>query len=106
MGATKDCVAADQVHTVAWLLGEANHADHHVNSRRAHRPSLDLPYWLFLKPLASLGLIWDEEGATKDVAGWSRAARPPYGRMCLELAPSMAPLPFMMALGVTHGTWA
>ena len=55
------CKGLDRGHWVGWLLGESNHDDHHKSSRRAHRPSLDLPYHLFLSPLAFAGIIWDLE---------------------------------------------
>ena len=41
------------------LVGEAFHDDHHDHPRRAHRPGIDAPYLLVLRPLAKLGLVWD-----------------------------------------------
>lgn len=41
------------------LVGEAFHDDHHDFPRRAQRPGIDAPYYLILRPLAYLGIIWD-----------------------------------------------
>jgi len=41
------------------LVGETHHEDHHDHPRRACRPGCDVPYLAFLRPLESLGLIWD-----------------------------------------------
>ena len=42
------------------LWGEETHKDHHNHPRRACRPAYkaDFPYWLFIRPLESVGLIW------------------------------------------------
>jgi stearoyl-CoA desaturase (Delta-9 desaturase) len=41
------------------LLGETYHDDHHDFPRRAHRPGLDAPYYLIIRQLAYVGIIWD-----------------------------------------------
>jgi hypothetical protein len=39
------------------LHGEASHEDHHEHPFKARRPGIDAPYWLFVMPLLSLGVI-------------------------------------------------
>ena len=41
----------------ARIVGEYYHDDHHLHPRKAHRPGLDLPYYLMLCPLAAVGMI-------------------------------------------------
>ena len=60
------CRSLDRDHWVGWILGENDHEDHHRAARRAKRPCLDLPYHLFLRPLAFCGLIWDLEVGPND----------------------------------------
>ena len=58
----KECKAVDDpgvIPKVGVILGEGFHADHHKYVGRAKRPGKDLPYFLFLKPLNYLGIIWD-----------------------------------------------
>jgi len=52
------CKSVDNKRFLSELVGESYHDDHHVYPGKAHRPGLDLPYWLILKPAESLGLIW------------------------------------------------
>lgn len=47
---------------VPKLVGEEKHHHHHEYPRCGHRPGLDLPYWLFVKPLEMSGLIWQIRG--------------------------------------------
>jgi stearoyl-CoA desaturase (Delta-9 desaturase) len=42
-----------------YLLGEWAHKDHHEFPGKAHRPEVDLPYWLVLYPMQKLGVVWD-----------------------------------------------
>ena len=58
----KKCKAVDDpgvIPKVGVILGEGFHADHHKYVGRAKRPGKDLPYFLYLKPLNYLGIIWD-----------------------------------------------
>lgn len=42
------------------LIGESTHHHHHDHAHLAHRPGgVDLPYFLFIRPLEAVGLIWD-----------------------------------------------
>lgn len=56
------------------LIGEDKHAHHHAFAALAHRPGVDLPYHLFVRPLAALGLLWDLKVAGRDVKLEARAA--------------------------------
>jgi len=54
----KLCQAVDVIwDPLCSLHGEASHEDHHEHPFKAHRPGIDAPYWLFVKPLLSLGVI-------------------------------------------------
>uniref|UniRef100_A0A7S0LKH0 Fatty acid desaturase domain-containing protein n=1 Tax=Coccolithus braarudii TaxID=221442 RepID=A0A7S0LKH0_9EUKA len=44
---------------IGALCGENCHGHHHHYAQLAQRPGIDLPYWLFVLPLRSLGLISD-----------------------------------------------
>jgi len=68
------CSANDRIpgmfKTVLGFSGEYAHEDHHVYPQRAKRPThlIDVPYWAFVKPLQTIGLIWainDGEGNKK-----------------------------------------
>ena len=52
------CKALDNPRFLSELVGESYHEDHHSFPTKAHRPGLDLPFWLFIRPLAATGLIW------------------------------------------------
>lgn len=52
------CKSVDNARFFSELVGESYHDDHHSYPGKAHRPGLDLPYWLVLKPAEALGLIW------------------------------------------------
>ena len=39
------------------FFGEAYHLWHHVHPRAHHRPGLDVPYWLCIKPCLALGIF-------------------------------------------------
>jgi fatty-acid desaturase len=44
----------------AQIIGEATHDHHHDYAQLAHRPGgVDLPYYLFVRPLEMMGIIWD-----------------------------------------------
>ena len=46
---------------LTYILGETDHEDHHIHPARAHRNTgglFDLSWWLVLKPLLCMGLIW------------------------------------------------
>eukprot|EP01083_Nonionella_stella_P068719 182675_1 len=63
------CQSVDLTNTRLWyapfvvangyLVGETHHDDHHKHPQKAHRPGLDLTYYMFLKPLQALGIIYD-----------------------------------------------
>ncbi len=53
------CTAQTYKRVSAVLLGEHDHRDHHEFPGKAHRPGPDLPYWLVLRPLERLGVVWD-----------------------------------------------
>lgn len=55
----ENCKAADNARFLSELVGESYHSDHHVFPRKAHRPGLDLPFWLIIRPLEATGLVWD-----------------------------------------------
>ncbi|GMH48325.1 hypothetical protein TL16_g00267 [Triparma laevis f. inornata] len=40
------------------IFGEAHHGWHHRFPLAHKRPGIDAPYWLFILPLKSLGLLW------------------------------------------------
>jgi len=40
------------------LTGESGHHHHHDHAMLARRPGPDLPYFLFVKPLVALGILW------------------------------------------------
>lgn len=42
---------------VGVLCGEGTHAHHHAFGSLAHRPGIDLPFHIFLRPLLALGLV-------------------------------------------------
>lgn len=42
------------------IFGEAHHAWHHKHPLAFKRPGLDLPYWLFIKPLLAVGVFSGE----------------------------------------------
>ena len=60
----RPCLGVDMVNYLAGIVGENCHADHHTHPARACRPSdpVDAPYYLFLKPLHQLGLVWQLKG--------------------------------------------
>jgi len=39
------------------FIGESTHGHHHAYANLAHRPGIDLPYHIFVRPLWALGLI-------------------------------------------------
>jgi len=50
------------LHSFIWiasLIGESSHRHHHDYSQLAHRPGMDLPFHMFVKPLHSCGLVWN-----------------------------------------------
>jgi hypothetical protein len=51
----------NQVQFVAGLCGEDSHNHHHTHGGLAHRPGVDLPFHVFVRPLRALGLIWNVE---------------------------------------------
>jgi stearoyl-CoA desaturase (delta-9 desaturase) len=53
------CCARTYRNFSAYILGEHQHKDHHEYPTKARRPGPDLPYHLFLRPLAKLGAVWD-----------------------------------------------
>jgi len=53
------CTARIYRQVTAWVLGEMDHKDHHIHPNKAHRPGIDLPYWLVLRPLRALGVLSD-----------------------------------------------
>jgi fatty-acid desaturase len=58
------CMSIDMARFLADCVGESSHDDHHAHPSRAKRPSggfphIDMPYWLMIKPLLLLGVIWD-----------------------------------------------
>jgi stearoyl-CoA desaturase (delta-9 desaturase) len=54
------CLAADMLSDpMAVLYGEAHHEDHHSFPAKAHRPGFDLTWYILLKPMLMLGLIWN-----------------------------------------------
>lgn len=56
--ATGVCKALDNPYDpLSQIFGEAYHDWHHVNPRAYHRPGLDLPYWLIIKPMLMLGVF-------------------------------------------------
>lgn len=49
------------INQFAWIgdiIGEATHGHHHSFGSLAHRPGVDLPFHVFVRPLEALGLIW------------------------------------------------
>ncbi|GHP06751.1 hypothetical protein PPROV_000549500 [Pycnococcus provasolii] len=52
------CKSIDNPRILSELVGESYHDDHHAHPRRLHRPGLDLPYWIFIRPLIALRMIW------------------------------------------------
>ncbi len=57
------CLALDTARFLGDCVGESGHARHHIHPSEIVRPSLgppyfDLPYYLYLKPLLLIGLIW------------------------------------------------
>eukprot|EP00184_Porphyridium_aerugineum_P001070 CAMPEP_0184706884 /NCGR_PEP_ID=MMETSP0313-20130426/36984_1 /TAXON_ID=2792 /ORGANISM="Porphyridium aerugineum, Strain SAG 1380-2" /LENGTH=367 /DNA_ID=CAMNT_0027168451 /DNA_START=1256 /DNA_END=2359 /DNA_ORIENTATION=+ len=46
---------------MATLVGENLHMEHHLFPRLAQRHRFDLPYWLVIRPLLFLGLVWDAQ---------------------------------------------
>jgi fatty-acid desaturase len=59
-----------QILFVTALFGEDRHDHHHTYGQLAHRPGLDLPFHLFVRPLGALGLIWNvtTDGRMKPVS--------------------------------------
>lgn len=53
------CLAVDNDRILAKLVGESQHKKHHLHPTQAHRPDIDIPYWLTLHWMHSLGLIWN-----------------------------------------------
>ena len=51
---------------VGVLCGEGTHAHHHAYGSLAHRPGVDLPFHIFVRPLLALGLVWDPKLAGRD----------------------------------------
>lgn len=51
----------NHVQWVAALCGEDSHEHHHSHGGLAHRPGVDLPYHVFVRPMRALGLIWNVE---------------------------------------------
>ena len=51
---------------VGVLCGEGTHAHHHAFGSLAHRPGIDLPFHIFLRPLLALGLVWDAKLAGRE----------------------------------------
>jgi len=45
---------------LANIFGEAYHGWHHLHPMAYKRPGLDLPYWIFILPGLSTGLLWGE----------------------------------------------
>lgn len=57
------CLALDTARFLGDCVGESGHAIHHIHPSEIVRQSLgppyfDIPYYLYLKPLLLLGLIW------------------------------------------------
>ena len=53
-----ECHARDiPLDPLSNVFGEAYHAWHHVHPRAHHRPGLDLPYYLAIKPMLMLGIF-------------------------------------------------
>ena len=58
------------------LIGESMHHHHHDHAHLAHRPGgIDLAYFLFIRPLQALGLIWDVKTEKRDRGGDARLHR-------------------------------
>lgn len=53
------CMSIDKDRTLAVLVGESRHNDHHKYPRKSRRPDLDIPYFLTIQWMNSIGLIWD-----------------------------------------------
>jgi len=52
---------------IAWLTGESTHGHHHAYGNLAHRPGVDLPYHVFVRPLMALGLLTDVKTAGREL---------------------------------------
>eukprot|EP00322_Chrysochromulina_rotalis_P023685 CAMPEP_0115854592 /NCGR_PEP_ID=MMETSP0287-20121206/14104_1 /TAXON_ID=412157 /ORGANISM="Chrysochromulina rotalis, Strain UIO044" /LENGTH=352 /DNA_ID=CAMNT_0003308715 /DNA_START=25 /DNA_END=1083 /DNA_ORIENTATION=+ len=62
--ANTGCLSLDMPRFLADCVGESCHDDHHSHPKRAKRPSggfpnADLPYWIMIKPMLMLGLVWN-----------------------------------------------
>ena len=44
---------------IGKLVGEDTHGHHHNHGSLAHRPGLDLPFHIFVRPLRACGLVWN-----------------------------------------------
>ena len=89
------CKAVDNARFLSELVGESYHDDHHDYPRKAHRPGLDVPYWLMIKPLAALGLIWLKPEHAAAAAAAPAAATAPGGaaaKAAKAPSPSRSPL--------------
>lgn len=51
----------------ATVVGEGNHQVHHDQFALAKRGPYDLAYYVSIAPLASLGLVWDVKGVSKQL---------------------------------------
>lgn len=56
--ASPGCRAVNAPRLLAELVGESYHLDHHDHPKKAHRPGLDLPFWLFVRPMRACKLLW------------------------------------------------
>jgi fatty-acid desaturase len=62
----------NQMQFVAGMCGEDSHEHHHTHGGLAWRPGVDIPYWLFVRPLQALGLIWNVETKGRSNAFFSQ----------------------------------
>jgi len=51
---------------ISPLVGENSHSHHHEFGALAHRPGMDLPFHVFIRPLMGLGLVWDVKVKGRD----------------------------------------
>ena len=68
---------------VGVLCGEGTHAHHHAFGSLAHRPGIDLPFHIFLRPLLALGLV-STCGMQSWLAGESPTPTCPHSKLGLR----------------------
>lgn len=62
------------------FIGESTHGHHHAYANLAHRPGIDVPYHIFVRPLWALGLVWSVKTEGRELLQPREVNEPKYTR--------------------------